>query len=71
LHPASGAAGTESGYAGDECQQLAGGCVDAHGTGLLLQAMTPAAPEVSLRRPSRSSTFSILAGVYKEDPSLV
>lgn len=54
-HPASCAAGTKGDYAGDQCQQLAGGCVDAHGTGLLLQAMAPAAPEVSLRRPSRSS----------------
>jgi DNA invertase Pin-like site-specific DNA recombinase len=31
-----------------QCEQLAGGCVDAHVTGLLLAAMAPAALEVSL-----------------------
>src|SRR5712691_3566437 len=56
LHPASCAAGRKGDFADDQCQQLAGGCVDVHGTGLLLQAMAPAAPEVSPRRPSRSST---------------
>jgi hypothetical protein len=30
-------------YAADRCQQLAGSCVDAHVTGLLLQAVAPAA----------------------------
>ena len=35
-------------YAADRCQQLAGSCVDAHVTGLLLQAVAPAALEISL-----------------------
>ena len=34
--------------AAGQCQQLAGSCVDAHVTGLLLAAMAPAALEVSL-----------------------
>ncbi len=45
--------------------------MDTHGTGLLLQAMAPAAPEVSLRTAEQIFEFSILANVYKEDPSLV
>jgi Recombinase zinc beta ribbon domain len=35
-------------YAADQCQQLAGPCVDARVTGLLLAVMAPAALEVSL-----------------------
>jgi DNA invertase Pin-like site-specific DNA recombinase len=35
-------------YAADQCQQLAGGCVDVHVTDLLLKAMAPAALEVCL-----------------------
>jgi DNA invertase Pin-like site-specific DNA recombinase len=35
-------------YADAQCQQLAGGCVDEHVTGLLLKAMAPAALEVCL-----------------------
>jgi hypothetical protein len=35
-------------YAADRCQQLAGSCVDAHVTGMLLQAVAPAALEISL-----------------------
>jgi DNA invertase Pin-like site-specific DNA recombinase len=38
----------KSDYGASQCQQLAGGCVDAHVTGLLLQAVAPAALEVSL-----------------------
>ena len=38
----------KSDYGAGQCQQLAGPCVDAHVTGLLLQAMAPAALEVSL-----------------------
>jgi len=35
-------------YGGGQCQQLAGSCVDSHVTGLLLDALAPAALEVSL-----------------------
>jgi DNA invertase Pin-like site-specific DNA recombinase len=35
-------------YGGDACQHLAAGCVDAHVSALLLQALAPAAVEVSL-----------------------
>ena len=35
-------------YGGGQCQQLAGGCVDSYVTGLLLDALAPAALEVSL-----------------------
>jgi len=35
-------------WAGDRCQQLAGPCVDGYVSGLALQAMAPAALEVSL-----------------------
>ena len=38
----------KSDYGASQCQQLAGPCVDAHVTGLLLAAMAPAALEVSL-----------------------
>jgi DNA invertase Pin-like site-specific DNA recombinase len=48
LHPAYVCARDKSDYAAPQCQQLAGGCVDAHVTGLLLAAMAPAALEVSL-----------------------
>jgi DNA invertase Pin-like site-specific DNA recombinase len=48
LHPAYACDSDKSVYAAAHCQQLAGGCVDAHVTGLLLAAMAPAAVEVSL-----------------------
>lgn len=48
LHPAYACDSAKSVYAAAHCQQLAGGCVDAHVTGLLLAAMAPAAVEVSL-----------------------
>src|SRR5947207_9421520 len=48
LHPAYACDRDKSDYAADQCQQLAGPGVDAHVTGLLLQAMAPAALEVSL-----------------------
>ncbi len=35
-------------YGAEQCQSLAGGCVDAHVTALLLAAVAPAALEVSL-----------------------
>src|SRR6266567_1504530 len=35
-------------YGGGQCQQLAGSCLDGHVTGLLLDALAPAALEVSL-----------------------
>jgi DNA invertase Pin-like site-specific DNA recombinase len=35
-------------YGGGQCQQLAGSCLDSHVTGLLLDALAPAALEVSL-----------------------
>jgi hypothetical protein len=48
LHPVYVCSRDKSDYAGDQCQQLAGPCVDAHVTDLLLAAMAPAALEVSL-----------------------
>ena len=38
----------KSDYGGGQCQQVAGPCVDAYVTGLLLDALAPAALEVSL-----------------------
>src|SRR5437870_2424486 len=48
LHPAYVCDRDKSDYAADQCQQLAGPGVDAYVTGLLLQAVAPAALEVSL-----------------------
>jgi len=48
LHPAYVCGRDKTDYAADPCQQLAGGCVDAHVTDLLLKAMAPAALEVCL-----------------------
>ena len=48
LHPAYACDRGKSGYAADQCQQLAGPGVDGYVTGLLLAAMAPAALEVSL-----------------------
>ena len=48
LHPVYVCSRDKSDYAAAQCQQLAGPCVDAHVTGLLLAAMAPAALEVSL-----------------------
>jgi hypothetical protein len=48
LHPVYVCAREKSDYGGGQCQQLAGSCVDGYVTGLLLQAMAPAALEVSL-----------------------
>ena len=48
LHPVYVCSRDKSGYAAGQCQQLAGPCVDAHVTDLLLAAMAPAALEVSL-----------------------
>jgi DNA invertase Pin-like site-specific DNA recombinase len=48
LHPVYVCARGKSDYAAAQCQQLAGSCVDAHVTGLLLAAVAPAALEVSL-----------------------
>ena len=48
LHPVYVCSRGKSDYAAGQCQQLAGPCVDAHVTGLLLAAMAPAALEVSL-----------------------
>ena len=48
LHPAYVCARDKTDYAAEQCQQLAGPCVDEHVTGLLLAAMAPAALEVSL-----------------------
>ena len=48
LHPVYVCARDKSDYGGGQCQQLAGSCVDAHVTGLLLDALAPAALEVSL-----------------------
>jgi DNA invertase Pin-like site-specific DNA recombinase len=48
LHPSYVCGRDKADYAAEPCQQLAGGCVDAHVTDLLLKAMAPAALEVSL-----------------------
>jgi hypothetical protein len=48
LHPVYVCSRAKSDYAESQCQQLAGSCVDAHVTGLLLAAMAPAALEISL-----------------------
>src|SRR6516162_8212047 len=48
LDPVYVCARGKSDYAAAQCQQLAGSCVDAHVTGLLLQAVAPAALEISL-----------------------
>jgi DNA invertase Pin-like site-specific DNA recombinase len=48
LHPVYVCSRGKSDYAASQCQQLAGPCVDAHVTDLLLAAMAPAALEVSL-----------------------
>ena len=48
LHPVYVCARDKSDYAAGQCQQLAGPCVEAYVTGLLLAAMAPAALEVSL-----------------------
>src|SRR5215469_10840909 len=55
LPAASWAAGTERDCVGGQRRQLTGGRGDAHRTGLPLQAMALARPEIALRRPSRSS----------------
>ena len=48
LHPVYVCGRAKADYAESQCQQLAGPCLDAHVTGLLLAAMAPAALEVSL-----------------------
>src|SRR6266849_4184971 len=48
LHPFYVCSRDKSDYAAGQCQQLAGPCVDAHVTDLLLAAMAPAALKVSL-----------------------
>ena len=48
LHPVYVCGRAKADYAASQCQQLAGSCVDAHVTGLLLAAVAPAALEVSL-----------------------
>ena len=48
LHPVYVCSRNKADYAAAQCQQLAGSCVDAHVTGLLLAAVAPAALEVSL-----------------------
>jgi DNA invertase Pin-like site-specific DNA recombinase len=48
LHPVYACDRDKTDYAADRCQQLAGSCVDVHVAGLLLQAVAPAALEISL-----------------------
>jgi hypothetical protein len=48
LHPVYVCSREKSDYGAGQCQQLAGSCVDAHVTGMLLAAVAPAALEVSL-----------------------
>jgi len=48
LQPVYVCAREKTDYGGGQCQQLAGSCVDGYVTGLLLDALAPAALEVSL-----------------------
>ncbi len=48
LQPVYVCAREKTDHGGRQCQQLAGACVDEHVTGLLLDALAPAALEVSL-----------------------
>ena len=48
LHPVYVCSREKTDYGGGQCQQLAGSCLDGHVTGLLLDALAPAALEVSL-----------------------
>jgi len=48
LQPVYVCAREKTDYGGGQCQQLAGACVDKYVTGLLLDALVPAALEVSL-----------------------
>jgi hypothetical protein len=48
LHPGYVCSRDKTDHGIAQCQQLAGGCADAHVTGLLLAAMAPTALEVSL-----------------------
>ena len=48
LHPVYVCAREKTDYGGGQCQQLAGSCVDAYVTALMLDALAPAALEVSL-----------------------
>jgi DNA invertase Pin-like site-specific DNA recombinase len=48
LSPVYMCAREKSDYGGGQCQQVAGSCVDGYVTGLLLDALAPAALEVSL-----------------------
>jgi hypothetical protein len=48
LHPGYVCSRDKTDHGIAQCQQLAGGCADAHVTGLLLDAMAPTALEVSL-----------------------
>lgn len=43
-------------HGGGQCQQLAGSCVDAYVTGLMLDALAPAALEVSLAAAGQAET---------------
>lgn len=56
LHPAYVCARAKSDYGQGQCQQLAGGCIDEHVAALLLQAMAPAAVEVSLAAAEQVET---------------
>ncbi len=48
LHPVYACARNKIQYGAGPCQQLVGGCLEAHVTALVLQALAPAALEVSL-----------------------
>ena len=48
LHPVYVCSREKTDYGGGQCQQLAGSCLDGYVTGLLLDALAPAALEVSL-----------------------
>jgi DNA invertase Pin-like site-specific DNA recombinase len=56
LQPVYVCAREKSDYGGGQCQQLAGSCVDGYVTGLLLDALAPAALEVSLAAAEQAGT---------------
>jgi DNA invertase Pin-like site-specific DNA recombinase len=56
LQPVYVCAREKSDHGGGQCQQVAGSCVDTYVTGLLLDALAPAALEVSLAAAGQAET---------------
>jgi hypothetical protein len=62
LQPVYVCARQKSDYGCGQCQQLAGSCVDSYVTGLLLDALAPAALEVSLAAAEQAGAQRAEAG---------